>query len=570
MIVRKLLLNLVILILVGATSFAQTAERARVAVLPFEVYSNIRSAGLQKMIAEDLSMRIADEGQITVVDHSTITTLLDKTTPTFSKSALLDIAEELEADFLVLGSVTKIGENLSCDTYLFNSRGTPSFSKSFTEGKNLTALLKEMGTKISSQVLEISRSYQSAQDTEEKVALEKIGGTQPVGPAAVKTQEVPEEPAGAQEVAEGPVEIFVEADREKDDPHPSDSLAGEAPGEIVAQEAGQEAFPEAVEEDTKEQPVIIEEQEEGTPEEPASAYTDSRDEVPEETADVETGQEVLSEPVEEDTKEQAVIIEEEEETPKEPVVADTDSREDALQPSDSLIEEAPQEMVAEEGGQEAFPEAVDEEDTEASDVFSEIPKEVDEPATVALLTEPDREETDSTEKESKDKSFSSPFSSLKPVKITSKTMEADNKRNMVTFKGDVVVKQEDIVIFSDTMKVSYEPKGGINKVEASGNVKMSQENRIATGKKLVFYNPEQKIVMTGSPKIWQGDNLISCEKVTVLLEDNKIVFEGKVDSIIYPRTLQDEQNKQDEGEKQVEEITLPPLKGEPAGETVVQ
>ena len=137
MIVRHGLLNLVILILLGTPSFAQTAEPVRIAVLPFEVYSNLRSAGLQKMIAEDLSMRIADEGQVTVVDYSTITTLLDKSTPTFSKSALLGIAERLEADFLVLGSVTKIGENISLDTYLFNPRGTPSFSKSFTEGKIL-------------------------------------------------------------------------------------------------------------------------------------------------------------------------------------------------------------------------------------------------------------------------------------------------------------------------------------------------------------------------------------------------------------------------------------------------
>ena len=173
---------------------------------------------------------------------------------------------------------------------------------------------------------------------------------------------------------------------------------------------------------------------------------------------------------------------------------------------------------------------------------------------MALLPKTEREEIDRAEQEPADKSFSSPFSTVKPVKITSKSMEADNKRNMVTFKGNVIVKQEDIVISSDLMKVSYEPKGGINKVEASGNVKMSQENRIATGKKLIFFNPEQKIVMTGKPKIWQGDNLISCEKVTVLLEEDKIFFEGKVDSIIYPRSMQEEQK---ENKQQVEEITTP-------------
>ena len=509
MIVRQLLLNLMILILLGAPSLAQTAEQVRVAVLPFEVYSNLRSAGLQKMITEDLSMRIADEGQVKVIDHSTITTLLDKTGPTFSKSALLDIAEKLEADFLLLGSVTKIGENLSLDTYLFNPRGTPSFSKSFSEGKNLNALLKEMGTKINAQVLKTVLSYQKSQATEEEGAPEETGDTEPVKPGVEITPEVSEEPAGDKEGTESPVVAYAETGRGEDDSKLSGSPIEEPSGEIVSEEAGQEA-PAA-------EPVdIIEEQEAEALEEPVLAYTD-------------TGSgEVADQPEE------------------------LDSGEDAPQPSDTLTEEVPGEIVAEEVGQKASPPREEKEDKTA---------------TVTLLKEPDREETDSTEKESEDKSFSSPFSTLKPVKITSKTMEADNKRNMVTFKGDVVVKQEDIVIFSDTMKVSYESQGGINKVEASGNVKMSQENRVATGKKLVFYNPEQKIVMTGSPKIWQGDNLISCEKVTVLLEDDKIVFEGKVDSIIYPRSLKEEE---DEEENQVEEITIPPPEGEPVSETVVQ
>jgi lipopolysaccharide export system protein LptA len=175
------------------------------------------------------------------------------------------------------------------------------------------------------------------------------------------------------------------------------------------------------------------------------------------------------------------------------------------------------------------------------------------------LEQPD----ESRKRDRKDKSLSSPFSTMKPIQITSKSMEADNKKNMVTFKGNVVVKQEDIVILSDIMKVTYEAKGGISRVEASGNVKMSQENRIATGKKLVFNNPEQKIIMTGNAKIWQGDNLISCDKVTVLLEEDKIFFEGTVDSIIYPKSIQDQDS---EKKQQVEALTLPPHESIPENE----
>ena len=506
MILRQLLSSIAILSLLMFTSLVQAAGITRVAVLPFEVYSNVRSTGLEKIITQDLSMHIAEEGQITVVDQPTITTLLDKSTPTFSQSALLGIAEKLEADFLVLGSVTKIGENLSLDTYLFNARGTPSFSKDFTEGKNLTVLLKKMGTKISSQVIQTARSYREAQEPEEKIVFKKPGDTEPAEPAAVDSTELPEFQTREEEAVEERVVANAETgeletvpqplDSEEGDDQPLGSLEEEAAGEVFIEEVRQEA--------------------------PAVTVA---------------GEEVVEERV------VAYAETDELETVAQPQALDT--KEDDDQPSEIPAEEAIPESTL-------LTETADEEDTTA---------------TVALLPKTKPARADKTEKERKGKSFSSPFSTVKPVKITSKSMEADNKRNMVTFKGSVVVKQEDMVIFSDIMEVTYEPKGGINRVEASGNVKMSQENRIATGKKLVFFNPEQKIVMTGSPKIWQGDNLISCEKVTVLLEDDKIVFEGKVDSVIYPKSIREQKN---ENEGQVEEITPPPGEGESGYGTVVE
>jgi len=193
---------------------------------------------------------------------------------------------------------------------------------------------------------------------------------------------------------------------------------------------------------------------------------------------------------------------------------------------------------------------------EVSETRAERREDKDKEIKLSVLPQPEQEETEEQPKDvPKKKSTSSPFTSDKPVKITSHTLEADNKRNKVTFKGNVVAKQEDMVIFSDIMTVQYEKKGGIRRIEASGDVKMTQKDRIATGKEIVFYNPEQKIVMTGNPRIWQDDNLISCEKVTVLLEEDKIFFEGKVDSVIYPKGIKEDKK---ETEKQVDELPTPP------------
>ena len=214
--------------------------------------------------------------------------------------------------------------------------------------------------------------------------------------------------------------------------------------------------------------------------------------------------------------------------------------EDQLLPGDQIVEE----ILVEE-----IPETKGEEKREAGE-------EREEEVEVAMLPQEEMEEVVERPKDApKKKSSSAPFASNKPVKITSSTMEADNKRSKVTFKGNVVAKQADMVIFSDKMTVKYQDKGGIRRIEALGNVKMIQKDRIATGKKIVFYNPEQKIVMTGQPRIWQDDNLISCEKVTVLLEEDKIFFEGKVDSTIYPGGMKEDEKG---GAKQVEALPAPP------------
>ncbi len=539
MIFRLVLLSITTIIFSLSTAAARAEVIARVAVLPFEVYTNASTASLKDTIANELSSHLAQEEGIAVVDQTRIKDILDSKTPfSFNEVALRSIAEKLEVPFLVLGSMTKIGENLSLDTYLFTTQGSSSFSKDFTEGKNLNSLIKKMAQKISSRILVTARASSEDQEPEatEKPSLREPEGRTDEGTADVSSPAVPEEQEGAEVVAKESVQSEVEestpvagalppeplADAVADQPHtvPGKEIAGDEVAEATAKE--------------------------GTPLVPKA----------QEGAEVVAKENVQSE-VEENTPVAGAL-------PPEPL-ADAVADQPHTVPDKKIAGDEADEATAEEGSQ-LIPE---------EQVIPEVLKDPEESiiedgdtATVAGLPKEDSdhssEQPKKSDKKKRDTSLSSPFSTMKPIQITSKSMEADNKKNMVTFKGNVVVKQEDIVIISDIMKVAYESKGGISRVEASGNVKMSQEDRIATGKKLVFYNREQKIVMTGNAKIWQGDNLISCEKVTVLLEEDKIFFEGTVDSIIYPKSIQE----QDSGKKQqVEALTLP-LDEPPSGNEV--
>ena len=75
-------------------------------------------------------------------------------------------------------------------------------------------------------------------------------------------------------------------------------------------------------------------------------------------------------------------------------------------------------------------------------------------------------------------------------------------------------------------------------VDAQGNVRVIQGDRVATGSSIVFNNASQTIVATGDPRVWQGDNVVHGKKITVFLKEERTIVEGEPNSrasaTIYP------------------------------------
>ena len=131
---------------------------------------------------------------------------------------------------------------------------------------------------------------------------------------------------------------------------------------------------------------------------------------------------------------------------------------------------------------------------------------------------------------SKNKKKSGFFSLSKAISINSDTMEYDNRANKGIFKGNVVARQADIVMFANLMHVYYSDGGGLSRVDAYGNVRVVQGDRIATGNSIIFNNATQTIVATGSPRVWQGDNVVHGTKITVYLKEERTVVESDSNS----------------------------------------
>ena len=123
------------------------------------------------------------------------------------------------------------------------------------------------------------------------------------------------------------------------------------------------------------------------------------------------------------------------------------------------------------------------------------------------------------------------------VHIVSDRLEAYEQQRQVIFIGNVVAKQGELTILGDRMTIFYlegeNPEsndGGlgarIDKIMVEGSVRITQKNVVATGERAVYFDEENKVVLTGEPKVQQDKNFIQGDKITLFLDSEKSIVEG--------------------------------------------
>jgi lipopolysaccharide export system protein LptA len=114
-----------------------------------------------------------------------------------------------------------------------------------------------------------------------------------------------------------------------------------------------------------------------------------------------------------------------------------------------------------------------------------------------------------------------------PIVVTSDRMEADELGNTVTFIGGVTLKKENMTLTSDRLVVYYDAVNkGVREIEAQGNVVVRQEGRVALAHKAVYHSKEEKIVLTGEPRIIENENQLGGESITMFMRSERSVIES--------------------------------------------
>ena len=146
------------------------------------------------------------------------------------------------------------------------------------------------------------------------------------------------------------------------------------------------------------------------------------------------------------------------------------------------------------------------------------------------------------------------FNRKDPIYITADWMEVDQVKNVITYKGRVVMLQADMTMRSETLVAYYDPEmKQMKQIIAEGKVNAVQGNRTATGEKAVFDDKSKTVTLTGNPVMRQGNSQVTGTKVVYFTEQDRAVAEGdgkiRVQATIFPDDLQS-QDKGDAAGKQ--------------------
>jgi lipopolysaccharide export system protein LptA len=146
--------------------------------------------------------------------------------------------------------------------------------------------------------------------------------------------------------------------------------------------------------------------------------------------------------------------------------------------------------------------------------------------------------------------LTTPLDNKEPIKITSDTLEVDNRNQTFLFKGNVKVIQGSTEITSERLKVWYKNNSGgqgaspdgasrIRDIEAEGHVVILFDGRTAKSARALYSAEKGTLTLMGeNATIIDGKNTIRGSKITLYRTQDSITVEGdrpgRVEVDIFP------------------------------------
>src|SRR5213596_1689574 len=115
-----------------------------------------------------------------------------------------------------------------------------------------------------------------------------------------------------------------------------------------------------------------------------------------------------------------------------------------------------------------------------------------------------------------------------PVTVDADRMERYGKESLVVFTGNVIARQNNSVQYADRMEVYLDEKGDrVLRTVSTGTVKIvTRDCRTGTARRAEYDDLEQRIVLIGNARVWQDENVVSGDTITIFLAQDRSVVQG--------------------------------------------
>lgn len=131
-----------------------------------------------------------------------------------------------------------------------------------------------------------------------------------------------------------------------------------------------------------------------------------------------------------------------------------------------------------------------------------------------------------------------------PVEVTSERLEADYTAGKIRFLGKVIAKQGQVTIYSEELVLLMnQGDRQVRQIEAFRNVRIEKGARIATGQTAIYDRTSEKIVLTGSPRVQQGEDFVEGDEITFFINEDRSTVKSKagsrVNAVFHPKEKAD-------------------------------
>lgn len=128
-----------------------------------------------------------------------------------------------------------------------------------------------------------------------------------------------------------------------------------------------------------------------------------------------------------------------------------------------------------------------------------------------------------------------------PVTVDADHMDRFGKESLIIFTGNVVARQHGSVQYADRLEVYLDEKGNrVLRTVSTGSVRIVTPScMIGTARRAEYFDLEQRLVLIGDARVWQDDNVVTGDTITVFVAQDRSVVEGgkqgRVKAVFHPK-----------------------------------